>query len=411
MITSGDNSGIKTIRNQWIFAAYFLRLWENSLIAIIGGGISGLWALAQLRGKGYPAVLIEKSGLGGRQTLASQGIIHGGTKYALTGQLSGAAQAIAQMPVRWQQALSGQGGVNLAGAAVFSKHQYLWTTHAPGGKITSFFASKLMRSRMQKLSRAALPDFLPSSFNGHCYALDEPVVDVVSVITCLIRQYGNAIFTDCEWNYDGETLMIHRESGEVISLRPERIIYSAGEANQALSGEVQQRRPLKMMALRVPQEAPAIYGHCLGMSDKPKITVTTHPFSHGEPGEDKVYWIGGQPAEQGVSQTDEEFRLAIRTVLAETLPWLPQSWLEKEANFLPVVIDRAEGLADGKRPDQPVIVENGKAITVWPTKLAFAPLVAERLEALLPDPTGEQPQFPRHAVRIAPYLWENVRSS
>ena len=53
---------------------------------IAGGGIAGLWLLNVLRSKGYSAVLLEAGSLGGAQTLSSQGIIHGGMKYALGGR-------------------------------------------------------------------------------------------------------------------------------------------------------------------------------------------------------------------------------------------------------------------------------------------------------------------------------------
>ena len=63
-------------------------------IAIIGGGIAGLWTLNQLRNRGYNAVLFEQEALGSYQTVGSQGMIHGGIKYALTGAWSGSSEAI-----------------------------------------------------------------------------------------------------------------------------------------------------------------------------------------------------------------------------------------------------------------------------------------------------------------------------
>ena len=69
-------------------------------IVIFGGGIAGLWLLNRLRQQGYDVILLESDALGGGQSLASQGIIHGGLKYALNGVLSPASSAIAQMPER-----------------------------------------------------------------------------------------------------------------------------------------------------------------------------------------------------------------------------------------------------------------------------------------------------------------------
>jgi glycerol-3-phosphate dehydrogenase len=71
-------------------------------IAIIGGGVAGLWTLNQLRNRGYSAVLFESEALGSHQTIGSQGMIHGGVKYALAGTWSGASQAISRMPGIWR---------------------------------------------------------------------------------------------------------------------------------------------------------------------------------------------------------------------------------------------------------------------------------------------------------------------
>ena len=76
---------------------------------IIGGGISGLWLLHCLRRKGYRVILLERDGIGGIQTMATQGIIHGGVKYSLKGAgISAATQAIAAMPARWHGMLQGK---------------------------------------------------------------------------------------------------------------------------------------------------------------------------------------------------------------------------------------------------------------------------------------------------------------
>jgi len=55
-------------------------------VAIFGGGVAGLWTLARLIKQGFNAHLFECNQLGAGQSIASQGIIHGGTKYALTGK-------------------------------------------------------------------------------------------------------------------------------------------------------------------------------------------------------------------------------------------------------------------------------------------------------------------------------------
>ena len=70
-------------------------------VLIVGGGIAGLWLNARLRSQGFSTVLVERDSLGGGQSVKSQGIIHGGAKYALHGALTGASEAIADMPRHW----------------------------------------------------------------------------------------------------------------------------------------------------------------------------------------------------------------------------------------------------------------------------------------------------------------------
>ena len=73
-------------------------------LAIIGGGIAGLWTLAEARSRGLNALLFEKDQLGCGQTLSSQGIIHGGAKYTLHGKKEAATCNIQSMPERWNKA-------------------------------------------------------------------------------------------------------------------------------------------------------------------------------------------------------------------------------------------------------------------------------------------------------------------
>ena len=47
-------------------------------VLIFGGGIAGLWLLNRLHNAGYSAWLMEQEALGSGQSIASQGMIHGG---------------------------------------------------------------------------------------------------------------------------------------------------------------------------------------------------------------------------------------------------------------------------------------------------------------------------------------------
>ncbi|HHC74988.1 MAG TPA: FAD-dependent oxidoreductase, partial [Thiothrix sp.] len=244
---------------------------------IIGGGIAGLWLLARLKAQGWRVILCENKALGYGQTIASQGIIHGGTKYALTGQASTAAQAIADMPKRWQQALQGQGAVDLSAVKWLTDHQLLWTSATVSAKITGFFASKLMQSRMQSLPTEAYPNFFQhKAFQGHLYQLAEPVLDIPSLLQYFQQQFSENLIHSQAITLQATAYhaapapayqaVIH-SGDQCFTVQPSRIFATAGEGNQALLAQLNdlsshnldfltktannpplmQRRPLQML--------------------------------------------------------------------------------------------------------------------------------------------------------------------
>jgi hypothetical protein len=62
-------------------------------------------------------LLIESEALGAGQTICSQGIIHGGAKYACRARSAEAAKLVAEMPALWRRCLSGEGDIDLRGGA------------------------------------------------------------------------------------------------------------------------------------------------------------------------------------------------------------------------------------------------------------------------------------------------------
>jgi glycine/D-amino acid oxidase-like deaminating enzyme len=135
-------------------------------IVIFGGGIAGLWLLNRLRQQGYDVILLESDALGGGQSLASQGIIHGGLKYALNGVLSPASSAIAQMPERWRSCLQGEGDVDLRGCKVLAPHYFMWSGGGYRSRLKSFLGSKALRGRIDALKPAQYPAFFRNQSSG-----------------------------------------------------------------------------------------------------------------------------------------------------------------------------------------------------------------------------------------------------
>ncbi len=351
-------------------------------IAIIGGGIAGLWTLARLVREGYQVVLLEADSLGSVQTGASQGIIHGGTKYALTGKLTHSVQSIGQMPQRWKVCLQGQGEVDLSQAAKLSDHQYLWSNKSLASRLTGFFASKVMSSRMQHLKPADyMPPFNRQDFQGEVYQLDEPVLGIKTVLEAIRTQYADRILqlrVKTIRKNTGGKYCIEDDKGRA-ELCTGTLILTAGAGNEALLNTLgmdkpkMQRRPLLMPMLKASESVlPRLYAHCLGASALPKMTITSHALGNGQ----MVWYLGGEIAEQGGGRSDKEQIKAAKKELHKLMPWMDFSACEWSV----LAIDRAEPqMYDGSRPAEPAVFTQDNIITAWPVKLAMAPLMVDKI--------------------------------
>ncbi len=379
-------------------------------VLIVGGGVAGLWLNARLRRLGYSTLLLERGTLGGGQSGKSQGIIHGGTKYALHGALTGSSEAIADMPRRWREALAGQGELDLQGVRVLSDAHYLWSPGGLAGNLTSFFASKAMRGRVDQVSGSELPPALQHPrFKGRVYRLSELVLDVPSLIHRLASLAGDSLVR-------AEDIAPLIEDGELtgllvdgLAVRATRVVMTAGAGNASLlqaAGFAQpamQTRPLHMVMLRAPALKP-LYAHCLGGGTKPRVTITSHPTPSGE----LVWYLGGELAEAAGVARDAPAQIAqAQQELADLLPWLDLT----DARWATLRIDRAEPAQSGLvRPDNAFLAEQGHLLVGWPTKLALAPDFSDRVIASLerdgvrPTTQPALPSLPR-PQEAAPF-WE-----
>src|SRR4051794_3837180 len=128
-------------------------------IIICGGGIAGLWLGNTLTRAGYNVILIEKDRLGAGQTLASQGMIHGGQKYVLSGAPTSHAAALSRMPERWQACLEGAGEIDLTGTELLSQTQVMWGAGSFSAAAV-FAAAKLVNAKTAALAPEQAPDVL-----------------------------------------------------------------------------------------------------------------------------------------------------------------------------------------------------------------------------------------------------------
>ena len=352
-------------------------------IAIIGGGIAGLWLLDRLRREGFSAALLEADRLGAGQSVASQGIIHGGTKYTFGLMLDSAVKELREMPATWSDCLRGSGGPDLTRARTLSPRTYMWVPRQLGGGVLGAFSRMIMRSRVQALARSEWPDGLDShSGAGSVYALDELVLDVPSVLAALQSAHRERIRRIPE----GRGLSFEERDGNGrlkvgdISLSAQRFVLTAGAGNEELLVHAglddvrAQRRPLHQVIVAGMKQP--LYVHCVGKSTKPIATVTAHPSSQG----DYVWYVGGLIAEDGVAESQAGLIERAKRELPRVFPAADFS----AARWATFRIDRAEGAtAGGRRPGGPVVHSQGHHIVAWPTKLALAPALCERVVQLL----------------------------
>ncbi|MFT6614355.1 MAG: glycerol-3-phosphate dehydrogenase [Halopseudomonas sp.] len=379
-------------------------------ICILGGGIAGLWLNARLRGLGYSTLLIERGALGGGQSGKSQGIIHGGTKYALHGKLTAAAESIAGMPKRWRSCLEGDGELDLRGVRLLSDYHYLWSPGSLISNLAGFFASKALRGKVDAVKGKNLPAvFANPAFKGKVYRLAELVIDVPDAVRRLSELAGDSLIADSAPQIE------RREDGSIDAVRingyqikAQRYVMTAGEGNEALlqdwgvSQPAMQRRPLQMVLVKGP-DLPPLYAHCLGSSPKPRMTVTTHPCADGQ----WCWYLGGELAEQGVQLTPDALVSKAQHELAELLPWIDLS----KCQWTTLPVNRAEPAQSGLvRPDTAYLQPVQNVLVSWPTKLALAPDLSDQalaqleLQGIRPNTSDDYSQLPR--PQLAAPAWD-----
>ena len=381
-------------------------------VLIVGAGVTGLWLNARLRKQGFSTIVVERESLGGGQSVKSQGIIHGGAKYALHGALTGASEAIADMPRRWREALAGDGELDLTGVRILSQAHYLWSPGTLAGNLTSFFASKAVRGRVDQVKGDQLPPALQDPrFKGKVYRLAELVVDVPSLIERLATLAGDGLLA-------GQSIEPWFENNELVGLQvdgrnihAQRIVFSAGAGNAELLASTgirvpaQQLRPLHMVLVKGPSLKP-LYAHCLGGGPKPRITVTTHPAANGE----WVWYLGGDIAEaEGVAREPAAQIAVAQKELGNLLPWVDLS----QAQWATLRVNRAEPAQSGLvRPDNAFLADQGRLLVGWPTKLALAPDFSDRVlqalaqDGIKPGNAPALPELPRPPLGQTP--WEQL---
>ena len=356
-------------------------------IVILGGGITGLWLLNRMQAEGHNPILFETKALGGEQTLASQGIIHGGLKYALKGALGKDSQNIADMPNRWRQCLNGNGEVDLTGVRLLDENYYMWSDGGLRSRLKSYLGSKSLRGRVDVVSQESYPTFFKgSSVKGTLYKLPDFVIDTKSLLQKLVSKNQERIFSlaNCTYEFHSEESIPRKRlkiviQGKVVTIEADLFIFCAGEGNSELISKAKlntvssQTRPLHMVYLKN-SNLPKVYVHCIGNNFKlnPLVTVTSHEAKNGQ----IVWYLGGAIAESGIDKSKSEQIKAAQKLMRKTFPWMNLS----DAKWESFLINRSEAdIKSGFRPDDAIIKDERNILVTWPTKLTLVPSLADKV--------------------------------
>lgn len=356
-------------------------------VVVLGGGIGGLWSLARLRKAGYHAILIESGRLGGMQSLASQGMIHGGQRYALQGTSNGHSTMLKDLPDVWNRCLAGDGELDLSNVTLLADSQLMWSPGALTDRVAAFFASKVMQSEVNSIKRTSWPKGLVDNCGraGAVYKLNEVVVDCNSLFLELAHvcapwcYHGTAV----EFIRDGSHITgitvkgggAANDDGDLTTIHAGAFVSAAGLGNEQIRDMIgadhvkTQRRPLKQIYVKgAPFE---LFAHCITTDPRPRATITTHYTSRGE----RLWYMGGLVGVYGVDKSDVDAISFARDEMRALFPKVDWS----NAEWAALSVDRAEPKVEsGFLPDGPALVEaTHNFLFAWPTKMTFAPALAQ----------------------------------
>ena len=362
-------------------------------VVIFGGGVAGLWLLDELVRRGHDAVLLEASRLGSGQSIAAQGIIHGGLKYSLAGSTTGSALGVKQMPGVWADCLAGRRDPDLGDVTVRSQTCLLWRGKSLGSRLGFLGARLGLEVTPRMIPPGERPDVLVDH-SGSVAVIDEQVIDPASLLASLAARHPHRLFlydpVHTDWRLAGPGQVVELRirhpwdslPGATLQIAPRSVVLAAGSGNAmlreraGLATGAMQRRPLHMVMVRGEVgRLPELCGHQVdGAHTRMTITSSVDPAGR------TVWQLGGQVAEDGVSMGRRELVAHAARELAEVLPGLDLAPLEATSYR----VDRAEAATEGgRRPETQSLLIDGNTITAWPTKLALAPALAAQVAGVL----------------------------
>ena len=259
--------------------------------------------------------------------------------------------------------------------------------------------------------------FADEGFRGALYQLDEPVLDVGSLLKALIKPYAATILktpdSTPEWiKQDGNIAAMR--FGDELEIQAQQFVLTSGEGTGELLESLQltkpkmQKRPLQMLLCKSKDPAnplPQIYAHSLGSGSKPIATISSHPDKTGN----IVWYLGGNIAEEGVGKDPAKLVEEARALLKQILPWFTLPELEWTTHN----VNRAEPKQSGfARPDSAYVSSHNNLHIAWPTKLALSPDLADKVIEALAKQNVQKTAHPEQHIlplaQLAEPLWDRA---
>ena len=398
----------------------------NVDVAFVGGGIAAFWLACLAQRRGLSVAVIASEPLGGEQTMASQGIIHGGGKYLMRRNLtrrsaSDSLAHLATMPARWRRCLTGNivessGDIDLRGLPVLAEQVELRATtrwslprlwvasqlvaDAPRreGVSPSLRAARRVllearaschRTRPKDVPRD-MPQGVPDCTwrrKTHVQLQEDFVVDVES----LVRQLASGVrgrvlprrIAPEDVLVDGDGIAGIRVG--TTKLHAQRYVFAAGAGNAELApragfgAQATVLRPLHQVWARI-EHAEPVFAHYLTrpLGVEPDLTVTTHQCAGAT-----VLYLGGQLATAGVARGASAQMAAAQRIVAAALPHIDTT----RTDFHTLRVDRAEPQRRlTQRASDAFLATRRNASLCFPVKLSLMPrlgdLFAQELAAI-----------------------------
>jgi glycine/D-amino acid oxidase-like deaminating enzyme len=376
---------------------------------VIGGGMTGLWALDHLLRSGHRTALLESHALGSGETIASQGVIRSG--------FSGSSHRRGRKDEhrrRWREALAGEKPPALTRTRLRSDYCHLfWPSPRRGLKGVSW-----RRGRHDRNGSIIPVDERPAilqSCPGRVIRIDEQVIEPTTLVQDLADRNRPALlkidagsgleFDPSPGTGFGVVRLLNPQTGEPLDIACTHLVLAAGCGNDSLrnhlglgAAQTIGRRDRLYMARG---SLTSLNGHAM-QPGRETMTITS-TWDCG----DQVIWQIGGPGIRAFRHLDRPAaHHAVAQRLGTILPGVDLSSMVVRSYD----VDRVRRRSWRRLPPSGFLQRSGSVTTIWTPPLALLPAVVDHLVDSLepPSPGSDEPlpMWPRPDISLPP--WESM---